>query len=154
MNLLKEKYIILEIIPSGIDKNRGDIIELTALKLDGLNLLERFNYRLKEEKIFIPDFKKLISYDKESFTYLDGTEEILKEFQNFIGDLPLLIIDNTYTKNFLVDIPNKKESIFHYLDKEYNEREDHIIEDLMKEYEIEPTNYIVDILYESLIKHL
>ena len=154
MNLQKENYIILEIIPTGINKNRGDIIELTALKLQGLNLVERFNYRLNEDKIFLPDFKKLIDYDKSSFTYLDSTEDILKEFQNFIEDYPLLIIDNTYTRNFLEDIPNPKESIFKYLEKEYNEKEDHIIEDLIEEYQIEPTNYIVDILYESLLKHL
>ncbi len=151
MELLKNKYIILEIIPTGINKEKGDIIELTALKLEGLNLIERFNVRLKEEKIDIPNFLDLINYDKDLFTYLDSTEEILTNFQNFIEDLPLLIIDNTYTRNFLEDIPNPKESIFNYLDKQYH---DHIIEEIIEEYNIEPTNYIVDILYESLIKHL
>jgi DNA polymerase III alpha subunit (gram-positive type) len=151
VDLLKDKYIILEIIPTGINKEKGSIIELTALKLDGLNLIDRFNYRLNEDKVEIPDFLNLINYDKELFNYVDSTEEILKEFQTFIEDKPLLIIDNAYTKNFLIDIPNKKESIFKYLDKEYH---DQIIEELVKEYNIEPTNYIVDILYESLLKHL
>lgn len=151
MDLHKDKYIILEIIPTGINKEKGDIIELTALKLQGLNLLERFNYRLNEDKITIPDFKDMINYDKELFNYVDTTDEILKEFDNFTEGLPLLIIDNAYTGNFLIDLPNSKESIFKYLDKEYH---DYIIEELIKEYEIEPTNYIVDILYESLLKHL
>jgi len=151
MNLLKDKYIILEIIPTGINKEKGDIIELTALKLEGLNLIERFNYRLNEDKILIPDFKEMISYDKDLFNYVDSTDEILNEFKTFTDDLPLLIIDNAYTKNFLSDLSNPKESIFKYLDKEYH---DQIIEEIIKEYDIEPTNYIVDILYESLIKHL
>ncbi len=151
MNLLKDKYIILEIIPTGINKEKGDIIELTALKLEGLNLIERFNYRLNEDKILIPDFKEIIKYDKDLFNYVDSTDEILNEFKTFTEDLPLLIIDNAYTKNFLSDINNPKESIFKYLDKEYH---DQIIEEIIKEYDIEPTNYIVDILYESLIKHL
>lgn len=56
-----------------------------------------------------------------------------------------------YTENFLETISNKKESIFKYLDTEYN---DNIIDELIKKYNLEPSNYIVDLLYESLIKHL
>ncbi len=151
MNLNKEKYIILEIIPTAIHPSKGDIIQLSALKLNGIKLEGRFDYRLKENLIAIPDFKDMISYDKESFTYKDSTKEILKDFQEWIGDLPLLIIDNAYTKNFLESIPNKKESIFKYLDREYN---DNVIEEIIKYYCLEPSNYIVDLLYEALIRHL
>lgn len=151
MNLLNETYIILEIIPTAIHPSKGDIVQLSALKLKGLNLIDRFDYRLKENLIALKDFRDLINYDKESFTYKESTKEILNEFKKWIEDYPLLIIDNQYTKNFLSDIQNKKESIFKYLDTEYN---DNIIEELIAKYNIEPTNYIVDILYEVLIKHL
>lgn len=151
MQIKKEKYIILEIIPTAIHPSKGDIVQLSALKLNGLQLLDRFDYRLREDLIAIPDIKEMVSYDKSSFTYKNSTKEILNEFKDWIEDLPLLIIDNSYTENFLETIPNKKESIFKYLDKKYH---DNIIEELIKEYELEPSNYIVDLLYESLIKHL
>jgi len=151
MNLLKEKYIILEIIPTAITPEKGDIIQLSAIKLHGLNLIERFDYRLREDLIALDDFKKLINYDKSAFTYKNSTKEILEEFTKWTENLPLLIIDNLYTENFLKTLPNQKESIFSYLDTTYN---DNIIEELIKKYQIMPTNYIVDILYESLIKHL
>ena len=151
MNLLNEEYIILEIIPTAIHPSKGDIIQLSALKIKGIQLQGRFDERLNERLIAIEDFKDLISYDKDSFTYKESTKEILEDFSKWIGDLPLLIIDNAYTENFLESIPNQKESIFNYLDTKYN---DNIIEELIKKYNIEPTNYIVDILYESLIKHL
>lgn len=151
MDLMKEKYIILEIIPTAIHPSKGDIIQLSALKLNGLQLEGRFDYRLEERLIAHPDLKEMISYDKESFTYKESTKEILEAFQKWIGDLPLLIIDNMYTENFLETISNKKESIFKYLDTEYN---DNIIDELIKKYNLEPSNYIVDLLYESLIKHL
>ena len=151
MNLLNEEYVILEIIPTAIHPSKGDIIQLSALKIKGIQLQGRFDERLNERLIAIEDFKDLISYDKDSFTYKESTKEILEDFSKWIGDLPLLIIDNAYTENFLESIPNKKESIFNYLDTKYN---DNIIEELIKKYNIEPTNYIVDILYESLIKHL
>lgn len=93
----------------------------------------------------------MISYDKDAFIYKDSTKEILNAFKEWSGDLPLLIIDNAYTQNYLVDLTNPKESIFKYLDMEYH---DYIIEELIKKYELESSNYIVDLLYESLIKHL
>ena len=78
-------------------------------------------------------------------------KQILNDFKKWIGELPLLIIDNLYTENFLETLPNKKESIFKYLDTKYN---DNIIEELINKYNLEPSHYIVDLLYESLIKHL
>ncbi len=151
MELLKEKYIILEIIPTAINPKKGDIIQLSALKLNGLNLVDRFDYRLREDLIALNDFKEMVSYDKPLFTYKDSTKEILESFKEWIEDLPLLIIDNVYTENFLETIDNSKESIFNYLDTKYN---DNIIDELMKKYDLEPSNHIVDLLYESLIKHL
>ena len=151
MDLLKEEYIILELIPTAISPNKGDIIQLSALKLKGLQLQSRFDERLEERLIALDDFKELISYDKEEFKYKSSTKEILEDIQEWSKDLPLLILDNVYTNNFLESLPNKKESLLKYIGKEYN---DHIIEDLIEENNIEPTNYIVDILYETLIKHL
>lgn len=151
MDLEKDKYIILEIIPTALTPEKGDIVQLSAIKLDGLKLVDRFDYRLNEDKIYIPDFIDMISYDKESFIYKNFTKEIMDDFKKWSEDLPLLIIDNAYTKNFLTVLDNKKESVFKYLNKEYN---DHIIEELIEENNIEPTNYIVDILYESLIETL
>lgn len=149
MNLEKDKYIILEIIPTSLRKETGDIIQLSALKIDKLQITGRFDYRLEEDKILIKDFLDIISYDKDSFTYKETTNEILEDFTKFVEDYPLLIIDNEYTINYLSDIKNKKESIFNYFDINNKEQ---VIEELIEKYNIEPTNYIVDIIYESIIK--
>ena len=154
MNIKKDKYIILEIIPTAIHPSKGEIIQLSAIKLKGLNLIDRFDYRLKEEKIPLEDFKKMISFDPESFTYVDKGKDILDEFKKWSEELPLLIIDNRYTNNFLEELPNKKESVSKHLNMDYDEYQDDFIERLIKKYDIEPTDYIVDIIYESLIKHL
>ena len=151
MDLLKDEYIILELIPTAIHPSKGDIIQLSALKLKGIQLQGRFDERLEERLIALQDFKVLISYDKDEFKYKESTKEILDDFKEWSNNLPLLILDNAYTNNFLESLPNKKESILKYLNKEYHDR---VVEELIEENNIEPTNYIVDILYESLIKHL
>ena len=69
MKLDKDKYVIVEIIPTTLKKETGDIIQLSALKINKLQIEERFDYRLNEDRILIKDFLDIISYDKESFTY-------------------------------------------------------------------------------------
>ena len=141
------KYVIVEVIPTSSNKTTGDIAQLSALKINNLNLVDRFDYRLNEDKVKIPDLLDIISYDKDSFKYVDSTSTILSEFKKWIEDYKLLIIDNPYTLSYLEDIESK-ESIFKHLDLEYS---DDVIDKIIKKYKLEPSNYIVDLLYEALI---
>lgn len=149
MDLKNEKYIILEIIPTKV--SGGDIAQLSALKINGIKLEDRFDYRLDKSKINIPEILNMTNYDNESFKYVKTTKTLIKNFKKFIEDLPLLIIDNAYTKNYLSDIENKKESIFKYLGLDVD---DEVFSRLMNKYNLEPSNYLVDLLYEALIKEL
>lgn len=151
MDLNNTKYIILELIPTSLNPEKGLIIQLSALKLEGLKLLDRFDYRLKEELNPYPQMLEMFSYDKNSFTYKDTKEEILNDFTKWTEDLPLLILDNQYTPKYLASLSNQQESILKYLNEEY---QDDIIEKIINKYNLEPSNYIVDLLYEALIKEL
>lgn len=151
MELKKKRYIILEIIPTSVDPKKGDVAQLSALKINGINLEDRFDYRLDKTKIKIPDILKIVDYDNESFKYFKTTNTIMKHFKKFIEDLPLLIIDNTYTRNYLNDIENKKKSVFKFLGLDVT---DDVFDKLMNKYGLEPSNHLVDLLYEALIKEL
>ena len=151
MDLKKKKYIILEIIPTSIDPLKGDVAQLSALKIDGIKLVDRFDYRLDKNKIKIPDILKMLDYDNEEFKYAKTTKAIMNNFRKFIEDLPLLIIDNAYTRNYLSIFDNKKESVFKYLGLNIS---DDVFDKLMNKYGLEPSNYLVDLLYEALIKEL
>ncbi|MBE6159549.1 MAG: hypothetical protein E7157_00665 [Lactobacillales bacterium] len=143
-----KKYIILELIPTASTKEKGDIIQLSALKLEDLNLLDRFDYRLVDEKIPLTELKEMISYDKENFIYKNETEEILEEFKKWSEDLPLLILNNSYTLDYLKELNNKKEDISDYVKIPFS---DDIIDKIIEKYNLQPSNYIVDLLYEALI---
>ena len=147
-NSMPKEYIILEIIPTTSTKETGKIIQIQALKLNNLKLLDRLDIRLDESNITNPDLLAMISYDKENFTYFQDEEKLLETFKNFISDLPLLIIDNEYTKDYLKDFTNLKESIFKYLNLELT---DDVFTNLIKKYNLEPSNNLVDLLYEGLI---
>ena len=149
MNLKDKRYIILEIIPTKV--SGGDIAQLSALKINGIKLEDRFDYRLDKSKINIPDILNMTNYDNESFKYVKTTKSLMNRFKKFIEDLPLLIIDNSYTRNYLTKVDNKIESIFKYLDLEVS---DDVFDRLMNKYGLEPSNYLVDLLYEALMKEL
>lgn len=143
-----KKYIILEIIPTSVDPKKGDIAQISALKIDDLKLIDRFDYRLSKDKINNIDILNMIAYDEEMFQYVNTTRTILTRFKKWIEDYDLLIIDNVYTKNYLSKIKNKKESIFDYLNMSFS---DNVIELVMEKYKLIPSNHIVDLLYEALL---
>lgn len=145
---MKGRYVIVEIIPEAISPDKGNLVQISALKLDGLKLIDRFDYRIKEDKITNNDIKEMVSYDKDSFSYLDSTDELISKFQEWCDDLDILILDNQYTNNYLANINNKKESIASLLKMDYS---DDFVELVIKKYKLEPSNYIVDLLYEALI---
>lgn len=142
------KCVILELIPTSSNPNYGDIIQLSALKINNLKLIDRFDYRLSDSKVPMDSMLELISYDKELFVYVDSTEKIINQFKEWIKDYKLLIIDNAYTLNYLKGIKNEKESVLNYLNMKYH---DNIINEIINKYHLKPSNYIVDLLYEALI---
>lgn len=151
MNLLNSKYIIVEIIPTAATPKKGEIIQISALKLNGLTLLDRFDYRLDDASLPIPEMLSWISYDKDLFTYRNKSSVILKEFKTWSEKLPILILDETYTKAYLEKLGNELIPILSFLEEEYS---NDIIDKLATKYNLEPSNYIVDLLYESLIQKL
>lgn len=148
---MKDKeYIILEIIPTSSNPDKGTIIQLSALKLKGLTLVDRFDYRLKDDHLPIKEMKSWINYDNNSFIYVESDKDILEKFSKWTNDLPILIIDNLYTPLYLKKLKNKLEYIYDYLDLEYSAD---LIDKIIDKYHLEPSNYIVDLLYEALIYH-
>lgn len=148
MDIKNKDYIILEIIPTSSNPETGSIIQLSALKLKGLDLIDRFDYRLTDEALPIKEMKSWISYDKEAFTYVDNDSKILEAFAKWSNHLPVLIIDNIYTPKYLKNLTNDLEFIYEYLEMNYSEN---LIEKIIDKYHLTPSNYIVDLLYEALI---
>ena len=148
MDLKKDKYIIVEIIPTHSTKDKGYIAQISALKIDSLKLLDRFDYRLKDNLIENDDLKRFIQYDKKSFTYVDNKYFILEKFKHWVEDYPLLILEESYTRDYLDEISNKKELVYKYLDMDYSLD---IFERIMEKYKLEPSNHLVDLIYEAII---
>ena len=145
---LPKEYVIVEIIPNHSNSKIGFIVQLQALKIKDNKIIDRLDLRVNENLINNKDLLNMISYDKEMFTYLEDKDSILNEFKKFIENDKLLIIDNFYTIDYLKDINNTKESVFKYLNLEYSSD---VIDKVINKYQLEPSNHLVDLLFEALI---
>lgn len=148
MKKLPKEYIIVEIIPSHSSSKKGFIVQLQALKVKEKQIIKRLDLRLREDLINNVDLLKMISYDKEMFTYTSNKDFILEEFSKFAGKSKILIIDNYYTEDYLSYLKNKKESVFNYLNMDYS---DDVFDKIITKYRLQPSNHLVDLLFESLI---
>ena len=148
MDLQKDKYIIVEVIPTHSQKDKGFIAQISALKLNGIKLEDRFDYRVEDRFIENEDLLRMIQYDKEQFTYVNNIYFIPEKFKKWAKDYPLLIIENTYTLSYLDELDNKKELIYPYLNLEFGQD---VFDRIMKKYNLQPSNHLVDLLYEAVI---
>jgi len=101
MDLQKDKYIIAEIIPTHSQSEKGFIAQLSALKLNGIQLEDRFDYRVENKHIENEDIKKMIKYDKEMFTYVNNIYFIIEKFKRWAENYPILLIEDKYTRDYL-----------------------------------------------------
>lgn len=148
MNLQKDKYIIVEIIPTHSDPEKGFIAQLSALKLEGIKLVDRFDYRVKDKYIDIQDIKNMIKYDKKNFNYVDNIYFIIEKFKQWSKDYPLLLLEENYTKKYFTELKNKQELVYPYLNLEY---EPNIFDKIIDKYKLELSDHLVDLVYEAII---
>ena len=148
LDLQKDNYIIVEIIPTRSKSEDGFIAQISALKLQGIHLIDRFDYRVKDQYIDNEDIKEMISYDKKQFTYVDNTNSIQEKFKEWVEEYPLLIIEDTYTTDYLQFLINPKELIGPYFNIASSEE---LFDRIMKKYSLQPSNHLVDLLYEAII---
>ena len=148
MNLTRDKYIIVEIIPTSSKASTGFIAQISALKLDGLKLIDRFDYRVDDKFLKNNDIKKIINYDNDMFNYVDNIYFIKEKFKSWVKDYPLLLVEESYTKDYLKELDNKKELVYKYLDMDYSLD---IFDRIIKKYNLVPSNHLVDLIYEAII---
>lgn len=151
MDFNKDKYIIVEIIPDHSNSNLGKICQVQALKLEGLNLIDRFDYRLSKDKIDNIAILKAIDYDNDSFKYTFDSDTILNDFKSWCEDYNLLLIEPNYTFDYLKDISNYKELVYPYLNMKHSYN---VFNEMIDKYHLEPSNHLVDLVYEAIIQEV
>lgn len=147
---MKNTSIILELIPTSSNPIRGEVVQLSAIKIEDYKLIDRFDYRLNPDKIALKDLVQLTSYDKSDFVYKQTSAEIMKDFNLWANNAELLILQDAFTQNYLThyNITNPQSWVLQKLNLSHH---DLVFEEILQKYNLAPSNYLVDILFEALI---
>lgn len=148
MKLDKDKYIIVEIIPNHSNYQKGCICQIQALKLNGLKLIDRFDYRLTDNLVNNITVLNTMKYDCDMFKYVFDTDTMMNDFKTFVGDYTIFIVEDSYTLDYLSYLDNKMELIYPYLNMEYSLD---VFDKIIDKYNLEPSNHLVDLIYEAII---
>ena len=148
MDLQKDKYIIIELIPTHSESEKGFIAQLSALKLDGIKLEDRFDYRVDDKFVENDYLRSLMQYDKQNFTYVNNIYFIIEKFKQWAKDYPLLLLEEEYTKKYLSEMDNHKELVYPYFDLEFDNE---IFNKIIDKYHLQHTEHLVDLVYEAII---
>ena len=148
MDLNKDKYIIVEIIPNHSSYKKGKICQIQALKINKLKLEGRFDYRLTDEVVNNITVLNQIKYDNNMFKYTDNHKKILKEFKKWVANYPFLILEDSYTLDYLKYLKNRKELVYPYLNLKHHIN---VFDEIIDKYNLQPSNHLVDLIYEAII---
>ena len=90
----------------------------------------------------------MIQYDKKSFNFVNNKYFMIEKFKQWSKGYPLLLLEESYTKDYLGELDNDMELVYKYLDLEYGLD---VFDRIMKKYNLQPSDHLVDLIYESII---
>lgn len=141
-----DNYVVIDIETTGLDPTVDEIIEISAIKLQDNNIVDKFS-RLIKPTLSISDFiSSLTGITSNMLTEKPTIENSLPEFIEFVGTSILVGHNVNFDINFIYDASMK------YLDKPfsndfidtmriakilYPEMKHHRLSDLMELYNIE-----------------
>ena len=99
--LLDQVYVVFDIETTGLSNRYDDIIEISAVKLQGDRLIDRFNsfiYRAEKLSTFT---KKLTSINDLDLEHAPPLEQVMKDFEAFVGEAILVAHNARFDVGFL-----------------------------------------------------
>lgn len=90
LDLRKATYVVFDIETTDLSVKRGKIIEISAVKLSQMTIVDRFNTFVNPEEKLSEFTKSLTSIEDSDVVGAPKIEEVLPDFIDFIGDAILV----------------------------------------------------------------
>lgn len=87
--IMGRKIVVFDVETTGLDRERDQIIELGAVKIDNGNIIERFSTFVKPTKHIPYDVTKLTGITEEMVAGAPPIEFVIRDFYNFSKDCVL-----------------------------------------------------------------
>ena len=116
LTLLNDTYVVFDLETTGLYPNSGDImIEIGAVKISNGNIVDRFDKLINPGKDLNEEIIKITGIDNEMLKGKRSEEEVLKDFMEWVGNIPMVahnakfdisFVDMAYSKYNLGTLKN------------------------------------------------
>lgn len=102
IDLLNETYVVFDLETTGLYPHSGDsIIEIGAVKIKNGEIIDRYDELIYPDKILSDEIIKITGIDNEMLKGKRKEEICVKEFMQWVGDLPMVAHNAKFDISFL-----------------------------------------------------
>lgn len=100
--LCEETYIVFDLETTGLYPNSGDsITEIGAVKMCNGKIIDRYDELIKPDKLLTDEIIKITGITNEMLENKRNEKECIKDFIEWIGDLPLVAHNACFDISFI-----------------------------------------------------
>lgn len=96
-----DDYVVFDLETTGLDPLTTRIIEIGALKYHNNELVDEFSALINPETVIPEVITKITGLAKSDLEDKPTIKEVMPEFLNFIGDLPLVAHNSSFDLSFI-----------------------------------------------------
>lgn len=102
LKLTEETYIVFDLETTGLYPNSGDtIIEIGAVKIKGGKIIDRYDELINPGKELSEEIIKITGINNEMLKGKRNEEDALKDFMNWVGNLPMVAHNAKFDISFI-----------------------------------------------------
>lgn len=91
LKLTEETYVVFDLETTGLYPNSGDtIIEIGAVKIKNGEIIDRYDELINPDKILSDEIIKITGINNEMLKNKRNEEDCIKDFINWVGNLPMV----------------------------------------------------------------
>lgn len=102
LKLTEETYVVFDLETTGLYPNSGDtIIEIGAVKIKDGKIIDRYDELINPNKELSDEIIKITGISNEMLEGKRNEEEALKDFMNWVGNLPMVAHNAKFDISFV-----------------------------------------------------
>lgn len=102
LKLSSDIYVVFDLETTGLYPNSGDsITEIGAVKIKDGKIIDRYDELIKPDKLLTEEIIKITGITNEMLKDKRKEEECVKDFMNWVGDLPMVAHNAKFDISFL-----------------------------------------------------
>lgn len=100
--LTNDKYVVFDLETTGLYPNSGDsIIEIGAVKIEDGKVIDRYDELVYPDRLLNEEIIKITGINNDMLKGKRNEEECVKEFLNWVGNLPMVAHNAKFDISFL-----------------------------------------------------